>query len=111
LASDESEVTPAYKKALLLARDTDTVVVRSKSMARRELKDELLARATLSLDAGAGENEAWPTRSAGEVAGLIHEILPAKEMIARMVQEARDALRGWRSFCPNKESSDLDYAI
>jgi len=100
LASEESEVTPAYKKALLLARDTDTVVVCDESMARRELKDELLDRATLSLNAGAGKNEAWPTRSAGEVAGLIHEILPVKEIIVRMVQEARDILQGLGDLLP-----------
>jgi len=115
LASEESEVTLAYKKALLLATDTDTVVVRGKSMARRELKDELLTRVIPNLDKATTknwvvhergewkENEVqsqlkergiWPTRSAGQVAGLIHEILPAKEIIVRMVHEARDVLKG-----------------
>lgn len=55
---------------------------------------------TLSLDAGAGKRETWPTRSAGEVAGLIQEILPAKRIIANMVQEARDVLRGLADFLP-----------
>ncbi len=116
LASEESEVTQEYKEALLRARDTDTMVVRGKRMAHRDLKDELLIRITpnVSLTAsedwpafvernGASENEIqsrwqdrtlWPTRSAGQVAGLIHEILPVKEIMARMVREAHDTLRG-----------------
>ena len=122
LASEESEVTPAYKKALQLARDTDTVVVRGKKMAHRDLKDELLIRVTPNLDQASSEEwvalherervqerelreqlqerKMWPTRSAGQVAGLIHEILPAGEIITRMVREARDALRGSLGLLP-----------
>jgi len=109
LASEESEVPPAYKHALLLARDTDTIVMRRERMARRDLKDELLARATLNLNTGGEKNETqsqlsgekiWPTRSAGEVAGLIHEILPVKEIMVRMIQEARDILKGLGDFLP-----------
>jgi NAD(P)H-dependent flavin oxidoreductase YrpB (nitropropane dioxygenase family) len=36
----------------------------------------------------------WPTRSAGQVAGLIHEILPAREIMTNMIQEAQTILRG-----------------
>jgi len=45
------------------------------------------------LQAQLQERKMWPTRSAGQVAGLIHEILPAGEIIARMVREAQEALR------------------
>jgi len=122
LASEESEVTPAYKKALLLARDTDTIVVRGKRMAHRDMKDELLMRVTPNIDKatseeciaihewdGVNENEMqtylskrkiWPTCSAGQVAGLIHEILPAKEIMVRMVREAQTILRGLADLLP-----------
>ena len=50
LATEESEATPAYKKALLLAGDTDTRVVHGQKMAHRDLKDELLAQVTPNLD-------------------------------------------------------------
>ena len=122
LASEESEVTPAYKKALLLARDTDTTVVRGKRMAHRDLKDELLMRVTPNLDRVTSEEwvalherervqeeeiqsqlqerKMWPTRSAGQVAGLIHEILPARTIIESMVQEAQTILRGLADLLP-----------
>jgi len=122
LASEESEVTPAYKKALQLARDTDTTVVRGRRMAHRDLKDELLIRIAPNLDKVTSEEwvalheretvqegeiqsqlherKMWPTRSAGQVAGLIHEILPAREIITRMVREAHDALRGSMDLLP-----------
>ena len=122
LASEESEVTPSYKNALLLARDTDTTVVRGKRMAHRDLKDELLMRVKPGLDkvdsaewvalheqdkrnedeiqAHLQERKGWPSRSAGQVAGLIHEILPAKEIMQCMVQEAQAILRGLGDLLP-----------
>jgi len=122
LASEEAEVTPAYKKALLLARDTDTMVVRGKRMAHRDLKDELLMRVTPNLDKVTSEEwialherervqegeiqsqlqerKMWPTRSAGQVAGLIHEVLPAREIMANMIQEAQAVLRGLSDLLP-----------
>ena len=122
LASEEAEVTPAYKKALLLARDTDTMVVRGKRMAHRDLKDELLMLVTPHLDKVTSEEwialherervqegeiqsqlqerKMWPTRSAGQVAGLIHEVLPAREIMANMIQEAQAVLRGLSDLLP-----------
>jgi enoyl-[acyl-carrier protein] reductase II len=116
LASEESEAGAGYKEALRQARDTDTVVVRGNRMAHRDLKDELLARvgANPGLETSrewiaahekdsAGEHEMqarlrerknWPTRSAGQVAGLVREVLPVKEIIDRMVKDAREVLQG-----------------
>jgi len=44
LATAESEIPDDYKRALLLAKDTDTVVVRGKISAHRDLKKELIER-------------------------------------------------------------------
>jgi enoyl-[acyl-carrier protein] reductase II len=122
LASEESEVTPAYKNVLLLARDTDTTVVRGKKMAHRDLKNELLMKVSSNLDkidstewvslheqenrnedeiqAHLQKRKVWPSRSAGQVAGLIHEILPVKEIIDRMVREARTILQSIGNLLP-----------
>jgi enoyl-[acyl-carrier protein] reductase II len=122
LASEESEVPPAYKRALLLARDTDTFVVRGSRMAHRDLKEDLLLQVTPRLDPVSAEDwlavnekekreegdirsllrdrKIWPTRSAGQVAGLIGEILPVREILDRMIREAHEVLRGGEDLLP-----------
>jgi NAD(P)H-dependent flavin oxidoreductase YrpB (nitropropane dioxygenase family) len=42
----------------------------------------------------------WPTRSAGQVAGLIHEILPVRTVMESMVREAQTILRGLADLLP-----------
>ena len=106
LATRECEIPDDYKKALLLARDTDTVVVRGKITAHRDLKKELIANAQesegeplVSVEEMVTQFERggirefpkdgirWAGRSAGQSAGLIHEILPVEKLIGRMMAE------------------------
>jgi enoyl-[acyl-carrier protein] reductase II len=106
LATRECEIPDDYKKALLLARDTDTVVVRGKITAHRDLKKELIAKAQesegeplVSVEEMVTQFERggirefpkdgirWAGRSAGQSAGLIHEILPVEKLIGRMMAE------------------------
>jgi enoyl-[acyl-carrier protein] reductase II len=108
LATKECEIPDDYKKALLLARDTDTVVVRGKITAHRDLKKELIAKVQesegvplVSVEEMVSQFERegvrefpkdgirWAGRSAGQSAGLIHEILPVEKVIGRMMAEAQ----------------------
>jgi enoyl-[acyl-carrier protein] reductase II len=106
LATTECEIPDDYKKALLLAGDTDTVVVRGKITAHRDLKKELISKvqeskgdALVSVEEMVSQFERgslrefpkdeirWAGRSAGQSAGLIHEILPVEKVISRMMAE------------------------
>jgi len=111
LATRECEIPDDYKKALLLARDTDTVVVRGKITAHRDLKKELIAKAQesegeplVSVEEMVTQFERggikefpkdgirWAGRSAGQSAGLIHEILPVEKLIGRMMAEVPELM-------------------
>jgi enoyl-[acyl-carrier protein] reductase II len=106
LATEECDIPGDYKKAVLLARDTDTVVVREKRAAHRDLKKDLLERVEesegkplVSVEEMVTQFERggirefpkdgirWAGRSAGQSAGLIHEILPVEKLIGRMMAE------------------------
>jgi len=108
LATRECEIPDEYKKALLLARDTDTVVVRGKTTAHRDLKKELIdkvqeseGKPLISVEEMVTQFERegvrefpkdgirWAGRSAGQSAGLIYEILPVEKVISRMMAEAQ----------------------
>ncbi|MBU2551979.1 MAG: nitronate monooxygenase [Proteobacteria bacterium] len=108
LATEEAEASRAYKQALLLARDTDTRLVRSSGAGQRRIRDELLQRVAESLDSEAdwkgleadGEESAdWEEHlkmkkvpkvmAAGQVAGMVKEIVPVKTLIDGMVQGAQ----------------------
>ena len=108
LAAEECDIPGDYKKAILLATDTDTVVVRGKRAAHRDLKRELIERVkgyamepsmeteekivALFEEAHPGHprpQREWKVQSAGQSAGLVHEILPAREIIQRIMAEAR----------------------
>jgi len=107
LATAESEIPDDYKRALLLAKDTDTVVVRGKISAHRDLKKELIERVQesqgqplISVEEMVSRFEKggpkefpkngirWAGRSAGQSAGLIQEILPVEKVIRQMMAEA-----------------------
>jgi enoyl-[acyl-carrier protein] reductase II len=108
LATKECEIPDDYKKALLLAKDTDTVVVRGKITAHRDLKKELISKVQepegeplVSTEEMVTQFERgglkefpkdgirWAGRSAGQSAGLIQEILPVEKVISRMMEEAQ----------------------
>jgi len=107
LATEESDIPDDYKRAILLARDTDTVVVREKKAAHRDLKMELIERVSGSkmgplltadevfslLEKGPLKQlPKWVVTSAGQSAGLIHEIMAVEEMIHRLIDGARKVM-------------------
>jgi len=119
IAVRECVAHPAYKDALLAAAETDTAIVERPSgrparvlrspvverilaveddLARRGAGREEAMEALLPLMRGAvnevaaiegrmGEGFVW----AGQVAGLIHDVPTARELVERMVREAREA--------------------
>lgn len=107
LASEEADIPDDYKRALLLAQDTDTVVVREKKAAHRDLKRELIERVSGSemgpllnadeifslLEKGTlRQLPKWVVSSAGQSVGLIHEIMGVEEMIHRLIDGARKVM-------------------
>jgi enoyl-[acyl-carrier protein] reductase II len=106
LASEESDIPNDYKRAILLATDTDTIVVREERAAHRDLKRELIERVsgpevdTLPvkevmslLEKGTlKEVPKWIVSSAGESAGLVREILAVERLIHLMLTGAREIM-------------------
>lgn len=106
LASEESDIPNDYKRAILLATDTDTVVVREERAAHRDLKRELIERVSGSevdtmpvkevmslLEKGTLKQlPKWIVSSAGQSAGLIHEILAVEKVIHLMMKGAREIM-------------------
>jgi len=106
LAAMEAEIPDDYKRALIMASDTDTVLHRSKNAALRLMKDDLRRRVSEFMAKAAshdpaepsGESGDWkahlnaPPKSmpwaAGQVAGLIRDIRPVKDIIEDMVKKA-----------------------
>lgn len=107
VCSEECTVHPRYKEALLKARDRSTVVtgastghpvrVIENKLAREFLKreragasrEELEKLGTGRLRAAVREGDIeYGSVMAGQIAGYINDILPVKEIITRMVQEA-----------------------
>jgi len=117
LSCAECEIPANYKQAVVMARDTDTWVFRNASgVGCRILKKKLVQQACESQDNGSKTiiNEApmknatdsnvhadassYPAYSAGQSAGLIREVLPASEIIQRILTQAdsiAESLRQW----------------
>lgn len=108
LATEEAEVSPVYKTALLMAKDTSTHLVRMGRAAQRQIKEELRQEISRKLkdktDLQELENETdgsfeWGDQmdsktiprimSAGQVAGLVRHIVPVNVMIQNMVKDAK----------------------
>lgn len=100
LACEECDIAPDYRQAVVMAGDTDTMVVEHASgVALRTLKKNLLQQAAAAVSNRESESargtETFPRmdlpghgRSAGQSAGLIHEVLPAREIIRRIMVQA-----------------------
>lgn len=110
LLTEEASVHPAYKQAVLAAGIADTTLVGRDGLPVRQLrnrlaqaiaeaeragrpKEEVLALFTShSLkDAALAGDVAWGKVEAGQAAGLIGEILPAAEVVRRLVAEMEAA--------------------
>lgn len=106
LATTECEIPDDYKKTILMAMDTDTVVVRGKGSAHRDLKKELADKVRepkreplFSVEemvaqvekGGMSESQTNQIRAtgrcAGQIAGLIHEVIPVEQVIGSIMEE------------------------
>ena len=83
LATREATSSDQYKLAILAAASEDAVKFDA-------LNDLLPSPGTKDVDSGRDVREVMPT--SGETAGGIHDIVPASEIIQRMVSEAEIAL-------------------
>jgi enoyl-[acyl-carrier protein] reductase II len=112
IATPEASVHDAYKAAVLKADVGDTAFVgrgghpirqlrnafsekyalREKAGATKDELEELFNSATLKQAALEGDVE-WGKLEAGQSAGLVDEILPAAEVMRRLVKELEEARR------------------
>ncbi|MBW2090866.1 MAG: nitronate monooxygenase [Deltaproteobacteria bacterium] len=97
MATEECEISRAFKEIMVRAMETDTRLLRRERSSRRIFKEEFFQSAfndrpelksDLQQDSGAS------VRGAGQVSGLVREIRPVKEVIEKIVQEARATLSG-----------------
>lgn len=117
LAAAEAEIPDDYRQALIMAVDTDTMLHRSKHAALRLMKDDLRSRVHEFMAGAALQDPAktpedagdWKAHlrdrprgmpwAAGQVAGLIRDIRPAKEIIEDMVNQAGSVFRSNARTC------------
>jgi enoyl-[acyl-carrier protein] reductase II len=116
IACDECQCSPEYKKAILRAKERDAVVSGPKGHKVRSLKNKLtkqyekLARNNASFEEMEKLGEGALRRAvkegdidngsvmAGQVAAMITEIKPAKDIIEEMMQEAEEVISRLNSF-------------
>jgi enoyl-[acyl-carrier protein] reductase II len=112
IATPEASVHENYKRAVLAADVQDTCLVGPSALPIRQLKnsfakkfeaaqragasaqelEKIFAEASLKRAALEGDVE-WGKVEAGQSAGLVDEILPAAEVMKRLVQELEQARR------------------
>jgi enoyl-[acyl-carrier protein] reductase II len=112
IASPEASVHENYKRAVLAADVHETTLVGRGGLPIRQLKNAFSAKYEAAERAGAGKEELdsiyrtsslkqaalegdveWGKVEAGQSAGLVEEILPAAEIMRRLVAEAEEARR------------------
>lgn len=96
ISAEECEVSRAFKELLIMARETDAVLVERDRRYARVLREDFVRQALAEIsarDPGAAEKmnagREEDTRAAGQVAGLIRSIRPAAKIIDDMIREAR----------------------
>lgn len=106
LATKECPISAAYKQALLEAKDTGTMVAAQKNLPLRVLKNRAALAVRRMEENGAsqqeinafvdslyrqgGDEKEDRLMSAGQIAGLIKNILTVEELINRLMKEAKD---------------------
>ncbi|MBU2648090.1 nitronate monooxygenase [bacterium] len=95
LSAAECEISWAYKQMLIAASEKETQLFRTSRGAGRAFKKSFVEefkknRPELKADFEADRN--FDERGTGQITGLIQEILPVKEIIARMIRQASDIL-------------------
>jgi enoyl-[acyl-carrier protein] reductase II len=112
IATPEASVHPNYKQAVLAADVHETTLVGRGGLPIRQLKNAFSAKYEAAERAGASSAELqglfkssslkkaalegdidWGKVEAGQSAGLVDEILPAAEVMRRLVAEAEQARR------------------
>jgi len=112
IASPEASVHENYKRAVLAAEVHETTLVGRGGLPIRQLKNAFSAKYEAAERAGASSSELeeifktsslkvaaldgdveWGKVEAGQSAGLVDEILPAAEIMRRLVAEAEEARR------------------
>jgi enoyl-[acyl-carrier protein] reductase II len=112
IASPEASVHDNYKRAVLAADVHETTLVGRGGLPIRQLKNAFSAKYEAAERAGASKQELdliyrnsslkqaalegdveWGKVEAGQSAGLVEEILPAAEIMRRLVAEAEEARR------------------
>ena len=112
IASPEASVHDNYKRAVLAADVHETTLVGRGGLPIRQLKNAFSAKYEAAERAGASKQELdsiyknsslkqaalegdveWGKVEAGQSAGLVDEILPAAEIMRRLVAEAEEARR------------------
>src|SRR3954467_6912211 len=112
IASPEASVHENYKRAVLAADVHETTLVGRRGLPIRQLKNAFSAKYEAAERAGASKEELdliyrtsslkqaalegdveWGKVEAGQSAGLVEEILPAAEIMRRLVAEAEEARR------------------
>ena len=112
IASPEASVHDNYKRAVLAADVHQTTLVGRGGLPIRQLKNAFSAKYEAAERAGASKEELdsiyrnsslkqaalegdveWGKVEAGQSAGLVEEILPAAEIMRRLVAEAEEARR------------------
>jgi enoyl-[acyl-carrier protein] reductase II len=111
IAVDECPAHPAYKKAILEARASDTVITRRSTVPVRSLKSGFIRDLAAMEQSGEpadkiekfiGRNRAWKAQILGDIeigdayagtsAGLIQEIIPAGEVIRKIMGEYQETV-------------------
>lgn len=113
VATREAQVVPPFKQHLLGMGDDDTVVTRGFSgkpcrLARNEFTalweqapetiQPFPAQTFVAYRARAGraaDDPHWLPMPAGQIAGLLHDVPPAAEVLDRLADEARSVLRSF----------------
>jgi enoyl-[acyl-carrier protein] reductase II len=112
IATPEASVHESYKRAVLAAEVDGTTLVARGSLPIRQLKNAFSAKYEAAERSGASREELeaifkgaslrqaaldgdveWGKVEAGQSSGLVDEILPAAEIMRRLVAEAEDARR------------------
>ncbi|HSG67450.1 MAG TPA: nitronate monooxygenase [Bacteroidales bacterium] len=110
VASEESSAHELFKKSVLEAKDGDTSLVMKKLIPVRLIKNEFYARVKALEDIGASREQLMELLGRGraklgmfegdlnegeleigQIAGLIHDIKPAAEIVHEIVREFEDA--------------------
>ncbi|MBW1708918.1 MAG: nitronate monooxygenase [Deltaproteobacteria bacterium] len=97
MATEECEISRAFKEMMVRAVETDTRLFRRDRSSRRTFKEDFFQAALKDWPNLLSDLKRDPDasfRGAGQVAGLVSEIQPVKEIIERMIREAREILPG-----------------